>query len=83
MSNAKNYTEQGGDKTVIGGTLEINGTLDIKEGATVTGLPAPTITKAAYQAHSLAAKVYDLAGDFNDLLDKLIAAGLMEDAPSN
>lgn len=30
--NAKNYTEQGGDKTVIGGTLEI------KEGATVIGL---------------------------------------------
>lgn len=31
--NAKNYMEQGGDKLVIGGTLEI------KEGATVTGLP--------------------------------------------
>lgn len=28
----KNYTEQGGEKTVIGGTLEI------KEGATVTGI---------------------------------------------
>jgi len=32
--NAKNYTEQGGEKTVIGGTLEI------KEGASVTGLPS-------------------------------------------
>ena len=32
--NTKNYTEQGGDKTVIAGTLEI------KEGATVTGLPS-------------------------------------------
>jgi hypothetical protein len=31
--NTKNYTEQGGEKTVIGGTLEI------KEGAVVTGLP--------------------------------------------
>lgn len=30
--NTKNYTEQGGEKTVIGGVLEI------KEGATVTGL---------------------------------------------
>ena len=30
--NGKNYAEQGGDKWVIGGTLEI------KEGATVTGL---------------------------------------------
>jgi len=33
--NTKNYTEQGGDKTVIGGTLEI------LEGATVKGLPLP------------------------------------------
>ena len=32
--NTKNYTEQGGEKTVIGGTLEI------KEGASVTGLPS-------------------------------------------
>ena len=32
--NAKNYTEQGGEKTVIGGSLEI------KEGASVTGLPS-------------------------------------------
>ena len=31
--NGKNYMEQGGDKWVIGGTLEI------KEGASVTGLP--------------------------------------------
>ncbi len=31
--NTKNYTEQGGEKTVIGGTLEI------KEGASVTGSP--------------------------------------------
>jgi hypothetical protein len=30
--NTKNYTEQGGEKTVIGGVLEI------KEGATVTGI---------------------------------------------
>ncbi len=32
--STKNYTEQGGEKTVIGGTLEI------KEGASVTGLSA-------------------------------------------
>ena len=35
--NTKNYTEQGGDTTVIGGTLEI------KEGAQVKGLPASYI----------------------------------------
>lgn len=34
MYNVKNYTEPGGEKTVIGGTLEI------KEGAQVTGLPS-------------------------------------------
>ena len=32
--STKNYTEQGGDKTIIGGTLEI------KKGASVKGLPA-------------------------------------------
>ena len=34
--NTKNYTEQGGEKTVIGGTLEIPGALDLT-GATITG----------------------------------------------
>ncbi len=38
--NAKNYTEQGGEKTVIGGTLEI------KEGASVTGLSADPLLPA-------------------------------------
>ena len=35
--NTKNYTEQGGEKTVIGGTLEI------KEGGSVTGLPSSQV----------------------------------------
>ena len=34
--NTKNYTEQGGEKTVIGGSLEI------KDGATVTGITGVT-----------------------------------------
>jgi hypothetical protein len=38
--NTKNYTEQGGEKTVIGGTLEI------KEGASVTGITTATIVDA-------------------------------------
>ena len=38
--NTKNYTEQGGEKTVIGGTLEI------KEGASVTGLSADPLLPA-------------------------------------
>ena len=81
--NAKNYTEQGGEKTVIGGTLEI------KEGATVTGLPAPVIPdastttkglvkQAANQADSTATEVSGLVEDFNALLAKLKAAGIVE-----
>ena len=46
--NGKNYMEQGGDKWVIGGTLEI------KEGASVTGLPAAEVPQAANQADSVA-----------------------------
>ena len=40
MNNVKNYTEQGGEKTVIGGTLEI------KDGASVTGLPSLEVSAA-------------------------------------
>lgn len=36
--NTKNYTEQGGEKTVIGGEVEILGTLTIDDGATVAGV---------------------------------------------
>ncbi|WP_418791763.1 head fiber protein [Phosphitispora sp. TUW77] len=64
--STKNYTEQGGDKTVIGGTLEI------KQGASVTGLPI-----AENQADSTATDVAGLVTDFNALLAKLKAAGLM------
>ena len=120
--NTKNYTEQGGEKTVIGGTLEI------KEGASVTGLPAdpllvatgdtlggvkpaaageddtvevkigddhklyvptyPTdatesisglVKAAAKQADSIAEDTATLVTDFNALLAKLKAAGLMAD----
>ena len=64
--NAKNYTEQGGEKTVIGGTLEIS------EGASVTGLPV-----AENPADSTATAAAGLVTDFNALLAKLKAAGLM------
>jgi len=68
--NTKNYTEQGGAKTVIGGTLEI------KEGASVTGLPS-SFTPATNQADSTATTVTGLKDDFNALLAKLKTAGLM------
>lgn len=64
--NSKNYMEQGGEKWVIGGTLEI------KEGASVIGLPS-----AVHQADSAASDVPGLLADFNALLAKLKAAGLM------
>lgn len=69
--NVKNYTEQGGETTVIGGTLEI------KKGALVTGLP-----QAENQADSTATTVADLKSDFNSLLSKLKSSGLMEDDES-
>lgn len=65
--STKNYTEQGGEKTVIGGTLEI------KEGAVISGLPI-----AENQADSAATTVDDLKLDFNGLLSKLKDAGLMK-----
>lgn len=56
----KNYTTDGGDKTVIGDTL------DIKEGAVLLGLP-----QAPYQADSTATTIAGLVTDFNALLASL------------
>lgn len=67
--SAKNYTEQGGDVTHIGGRLVF------EEGASVEGLPGST--PAENQADSVATTVAALKDDFNDLLAKLKAAGLM------
>ncbi len=106
MSNVKNYTEQGGEITVIGGSLEIaaSGKLTIAEGATIEGiLSVPVVDAldstsatsalsakqgkilndaiaaktAANQADSIATEVAELVTDFNALLAKLKAAGLM------
>lgn len=73
--NTKNYTEQGGDKTVIGGTLEI------KEEAIIIGLPFSPLTETPVlenQAESTAENIETLVLDFNSLLSKLKVAGLME-----
>jgi hypothetical protein len=64
--NTKNYGEQGGEKWVIGGTLEF------AEGAKVEGLLV-----AENQADSEASTIAALKDDFNALLAKLKAAGLM------
>ena len=66
--NTKNYTEQGGEKTVIGGTLEI------MDEATVVGL-----SLIENQSESTATTIEDLVTDFNALLSKLKTAGLMVD----
>ncbi len=70
MSNVKNYTEQGGERTVIGGELEI------ASGGKLTFAGAE-LKLAAYQANSTAADVAGLVTDFNALLAKLKAAGIM------
>lgn len=73
MYNSKNYTEQGGERTVIGGALVF------EEGATIEGFPG-----AANQADSTATTVATLKDDFNALLSKLKTAGLMAaDAPDS
>lgn len=64
--NVKNYTEQGGDVTHIGGVLEFG------EGASLSGFPG-----AANQAVSSASTVANLKDDFNSALVKLKEAGLM------
>ena len=69
--NAKNYTEQGGDVTHIGGKLVI------EPGAIVEGLPY-----ARYQEDSTATTVAGLKDDLNALILKLRQGGLMEYAPS-
>ena len=77
--NCKNYLADGGDRLVIGGTLEVLDT------ATVTGLQsgyaseqtAGSVYQAMNQAESAATTIADLTSDFNALLQKLKDAGIM------
>ena len=69
--NVKNYTEQGGDVTHIGGKLIFD------EGAVVEGLPSSRSAQAENQVASDASTVAGLRADFNSLLSKLKEAGLM------
>ena len=70
MSNTKNYSEQGGEKWVVNGTLEITSDGQI----TING---QVLTRAASQADSEATTIAVIKDDFNALLAKLKAAGLM------
>ena len=68
--NSKNYTEQNGEVTHIGGKLVID------EGGSVEGLPGIG-GKIEYQADSTATTIAALKEDFNGFLAKVRAAGLM------
>jgi len=77
--NCKNYTTDGGNRLVIGGTLEV------LDAASVTGLQtgyaspetAGSVYQAANQAESAATTIADLKSDFNALLLKMKDAGIM------
>jgi len=69
--NTKNYTEQGGEKTVIGGEMAVTA-----EGKVT--FDGTELKPAALQAESTATEVAELVTDFNALLLKLKTAGLME-----
>ena len=77
--NCKNYLTDGGDRLVIGGTLEVLDT------ATVTGLQtgyateqtAGSVFQATNQTESTATTIADLKSDFNALLLKMKDAGIM------
>ena len=70
MSNIKNYHEQGGEKWVVGGQLEIT------SGGKLT-FQGTELKPAAGQVNSEATTIAALKEDFNSLLGRLFAAGLM------
>jgi len=70
VSNVKNFKEQGGNRWVIGGELEV------LEGAKLT-LQGLNLKPAQGQADSTASTIADLKKDFNLLLAALFEAGLM------
>jgi len=69
--NTKNYTEQGGERTVIGGELVI--TEDGK-----LSFDGDLLSQAAFQPQSAAVDLAGLLADFNSLLTKLKTAGFMK-----
>ena len=81
--NIKNYREQGGEKAVIEGVLEIkNGGKLIIDGqefsSQSTSSPTPTtpsLRKVSYQATSTSTNVEGIRHDFNDLgsVDTILA----------
>jgi hypothetical protein len=75
----QNYREHGGERTVIGGEVVITAgaLVSVDPEAVIEGVPSTDLSPAASQADSSAATIEDLLLDFNALLAKLRAAGLM------
>jgi Head fiber protein len=71
LSNVKNYTEQGGERTVINGQLEIT-----SEGKLLFN--GVELKPAIAQADSTATDVAELVDDFNTLLSNLRTAGIIK-----
>ena len=69
MYNTLNYTEQGGAKTVIGGEIDVTGTLKL-DGDEVSVIPAFSL--------STATTVSGIKADFNLLLNAMSSAGLIK-----
>ncbi len=86
-SSTKNYTAQGGALTVIGGELQILGRLTVDPDAEVVGLFGARVGEAELvgvgpvdaQPDSTATSVAQLREDFNALLGKLRAGGILAD----
>jgi len=76
MSNVKNYTEQGGEKTVIGGSLEIapGGKLTISEGASVEGVVTAPVVDALNSESATSALSAKQGKVLNDALAAKTAA---------
>ncbi|MGB4703004.1 MAG: Head fiber protein [Syntrophomonadaceae bacterium] len=87
MYNTKNYTEQGGEKTVIGGEIVIKGKITVAEGGRVEGILATEGAAGLVRKAANVAAIEDggtvtaeqLAGKFNELLTALIGADIMAD----
>ncbi len=71
MSNIKNYAEQGGEKWVVGGEL------DIASGGKLT-FQGVELKPAETQTDSTAPTIAGVVADLNTLIAKLKAAGLMK-----
>lgn len=69
MYNTLNYTEQGGEKTVIGGEIDITGTLKL-DGDEVTTVPTFSLSTATTAS--------GIKTDFNLLLNAMSSAGLIK-----